>query len=62
VLTKAVATKMIDAGGKRNTATKAARGSDKSKVGKAVGAEERRPRRFQSPLATQTQRGKQQIL
>jgi len=27
-LTKTVATKMIDAGGKRNTATKAARGSD----------------------------------
>ena len=50
---------MIDAGGKRNTATKAARGSDKSKVGKAVGAEQRQPGRFQAPLATQTQGGEQ---
>ena len=59
---KAVATEMINACGKRNAATKAARGSNKSKIGVAVRTEKRGPGKFQPPLTAQAQGGKQQIL
>ena len=59
---KAVATEMINACGKRNAATKAARGSNKSKSGEAVRAEKRGPGRVQPPLTAQAQGGEQQIL